>query len=104
MRKYLKRILLSIIVLLYGLALPAFAADPLPSWNDTSSKKAIVSFVKQVTTKSSPGFVPVDERIATFDNDGTLWAEQPMYFQMFFALDRHRKASHDQAALYRDGL
>ena len=88
MRKYLKRILLPIIVLLYGLALPAFAADPLPSWNDTASKKAIVSFVKQVTTKSSPGFVPVDERIATFDNDGTLWAEQPMYFQMFFALDR----------------
>ena len=63
-------------------------SDPLPSWNDTASKKAIVAFVKQVTTKSSPGFVPVPERIATFDNDGTLWAEQPMYFQMFFALDR----------------
>jgi phosphoserine phosphatase len=63
-------------------------SDPLPSWNDSASKKAIVDFVEQVTTKSSPGFVPAPERIATFDNDGTLWAEQPMYFQLFFALDR----------------
>jgi len=64
------------------------AADPLPSWNDTASKQAIVSFVEKVTQEGSPDFVPVSERIATFDNDGTLWAEQPMYFQLFFALDR----------------
>ena len=63
-------------------------SDPLPSWNDSASKKAIVYFVEQVTTKSSPRFVPAPERIATFDNDGTLWAEQPMYFQLFFAMDR----------------
>ena len=71
-----------------GLALPSFAADPLPSWNDTASKKAIVSFVEKVTKPGAPDFVPPAERIATFDQDGTLWAEQPMYFQFFFALDR----------------
>jgi phosphoglycolate phosphatase-like HAD superfamily hydrolase len=66
----------------------AFAADPLPSWNDTPAKKSIITFVDQVTTKGSPDFVPVAERIAVFDNDGTLWAEQPMYFQAFFIFDR----------------
>jgi hypothetical protein len=64
------------------------AADPLPSWNDTGPKKAIISFVEKVTKEGSPDFVPVPERIATFDNDGTLWCEQPMYFQLLFALDR----------------
>ena len=62
--------------------------DPLPSWNGTAPKKAIVAFVEKVTKEGSPDFVPVAERIATFDNDGTLWAEQPMYFQLAFALDR----------------
>jgi phosphoserine phosphatase len=66
----------------------AGAADPLPSWNDGAAKKAIVAFVENVTRERSPGFVPVAERIATFDNDGTLWAEQPMYFQALFAFDR----------------
>jgi hypothetical protein len=69
-------------------AAAAAAADPLPSWNEGASKQAIVTFVEKVTTPGSPGFVPVAERIATFDNDGTLWAEQPVYFQVFFALDR----------------
>ncbi len=63
-------------------------ADDLPSWNDTAARKAIVAFVERVTKAGSPDFVPVAERIATFDNDGTLWAEQPMYFQFLFALDR----------------
>jgi len=68
---------------------PAMAqTDPLPSWNDSAPKKAIVAFVEKVTREGSPDFVPVPERIATFDNDGTLWAEQPMYFQFLFALDR----------------
>src|SRR5262245_52608799 len=62
--------------------------DPLPSWNDGPSKEAILGFVDTVTKEGSPGFVPPAERIATFDNDGTLWAEQPMYFQLLFALDR----------------
>lgn len=64
------------------------AADPLPSWNDTASKKAIVAFVEKIIKQDSPDFVPAPERIAVFDNDGTLWAEQPMYFQLLFALDR----------------
>jgi len=68
--------------------LPSRAADPLPSWNDTATKKAIGTFVERVTKEGSPDFVPVPERIATFDNDGTLWAEQPMYFQLVFAFDR----------------
>ena len=66
----------------------AFAADPLPSWNDTAPKKAIVTFVEQVTREGSPNFVPPAERIATFDNDGTLWPEQPMYFPQIFTFDR----------------
>ena len=66
----------------------ARAADPLPSWNNGAAKKSITAFVAKVTKKGSPDFVPVTERIATFDNDGTLWAEQPMYFQLRFALDR----------------
>jgi hypothetical protein len=66
----------------------AFAADPLPSWNDGSVKKSIVEFVAKVTNPGSPDFVPAPERIAVFDNDGTLWCEQPMPVQFYFALDR----------------
>ena len=66
----------------------AQAADALGSWNDGKAKQSIVDFVKRVTTKGGKDFVPPTERIATFDNDGTLWAEQPMYFQLAFALDR----------------
>jgi phosphoglycolate phosphatase-like HAD superfamily hydrolase len=62
--------------------------DPLPSWNDTSPKQAILAFVEKVTKPGGPDFVPVGDRIATFDNDGTLWSEQPMYVQLAFALDR----------------
>ena len=63
-------------------------SDPLPSWNDGAAKSAIKTFVRAVTDKSGKSFVPEAERIATFDNDGTLWAEQPIYFQLLFALDR----------------
>jgi haloacid dehalogenase-like hydrolase len=66
----------------------AHAQDPLPSWNDGKTKQSITDFVAKVTKEGSPDFVPPPERIATFDNDGTLWCEQPMYFQLFFALDR----------------
>ncbi len=62
--------------------------DPLPSWNDGNSKKAIMNYVNDVTTEGSANFIPVSERIATFDNDGNLWSEQPAYFQLFFAIDR----------------
>jgi phosphoglycolate phosphatase-like HAD superfamily hydrolase len=64
------------------------AQGPLPSWNDGAAKKSITEFVERVTKEGSPDFVPPEERIATFDNDGTLWCEQPMYFQLLFALDR----------------
>ena len=64
------------------------AADPLPSWNEGPTKQSIVTFVEAVTTTGSPDFVPTEDRIATFDNDGTLWPEQPMYTQLAFALDR----------------
>jgi hypothetical protein len=79
------------ITVLIGLALlstVAHAQDPLPSWNDGKAKQAIVAFVAKVTKEGAPDFVPPAERIAVFDNDGTLWPEQPMYFQLLFALDR----------------
>jgi phosphoserine phosphatase len=69
----------------------AAASDlPLSSWNDTAPRKAIVAFVERVTTPGAPDFVPEPERIAVFDNDGTLWAEQPVYFQALFIIDRVR--------------
>lgn len=76
----------------------SYAADPLPSWNDTPAKQAIVAFVEKVTTEGSPDFVPPAERIATFDNDGTLWSEQPMYFQLLFALDRVKQLAPQHPA------
>ena len=62
--------------------------DPLPSWNDGPSKQAIINFVKETTYSGSESFIPAKERIVVFDNDGTLWSEQPMYFQFIFAIDR----------------
>jgi phosphoglycolate phosphatase-like HAD superfamily hydrolase len=82
------KLLVKSFLILLLLGTTAKAADPLASWNDTGPKKAIIEFVEQVTKEASPNFVPVLERIAVFDNDGTLWAEQPMYFQGLFALDR----------------
>jgi hypothetical protein len=76
------------LVLVFAAFTTALAQDPLPSWNDTAPKQAIRAFVEKVTKEGSPDFVPPAERIATFDNDGTLWAEQPIYFQFLFALDR----------------
>jgi hypothetical protein len=66
----------------------AHAQAPLPSWNDGKAKQSIVAFVEKATKEGSVDFVPPEERIATFDNDGTLWCEQPLYFQLLFALDR----------------
>jgi hypothetical protein len=69
----------------------ANAADPLPSWNEGPAKKAILEFVAAVTDKSSKDYVEPVKRIATFDNDGTLWVEYPMYTQVLFAFDRVKK-------------
>jgi phosphoglycolate phosphatase-like HAD superfamily hydrolase len=87
--------------MLVGLALIAAsgiaaAQDPLPSWNDGPTKSAIVAFVEKVTAANSPAYLPPAERIAAFDHDGTLWSEQPLYFQGYFALAqiRDRAADH----------
>jgi len=67
---------------------PEVVADPLPSWNEGTAKQSILDFVARVSDSASPDFVPAAERIATFDNDGTLWSEKPVYFQLLFAIDR----------------
>ena len=81
----MKKILLALF-LLFSFSLQA--ADVLPSWNDVKSKNEIIAYVKAVTDKNSSDFIEVKDRIATFDNDGTLWTEQPAYFQLFFIMDR----------------
>lgn len=70
--------------------MPETGCDPLPSWNDGPAKWAIMDFVARLTDEDSPDFVPAEERVATFDNDGTLWVEQPMYVQGMFVSDRVR--------------
>lgn len=82
-------------ILLFFFPLVAFSADPLPSWNDRTSKQDIINFVKAVTDKSSLDYVQPSERIAVFDNDGCLWSEQPAYFQLLFAMDRVKDMAAD---------
>jgi hypothetical protein len=85
----MKSIRLFICCFVIGLApIAARAEDPLPSWNEGAKKQAILDFVAKATKEGSPDFVALPERIAVFDNDGTLWAEQPMYVQAFFVVDR----------------
>ena len=85
----LKIVLISVLILSCGVKdKPKESGSILPSWNDGDAKSSIINFVKDVTNESSPNFVPVDERIATFDNDGCLWSEKPFYFQLVFAIDR----------------
>jgi len=81
-----------------------YNSDPLPSWNDGLSKKAIISFVNEVTDETNPNFVKPADRIATFDNDGTLWSEQPLYFQFQFALDRIKVLAPDHPEWKDDPL
>ncbi|MEO8494713.1 MAG: haloacid dehalogenase-like hydrolase, partial [Planctomycetota bacterium] len=85
-----KQILSTIYLLVILLAshLTAIAQDPLPSWNDGTAKQTVMTFVQRVTKQGTPDFVPASDRIAVFDNDGTLWAEQPIYIQLQFAIDR----------------
>jgi hypothetical protein len=78
-------VLLVTFVLLTGCA---SVQDPLPSWNEGVAKEAIITFIEKTTTPGGADFVLEEERVAVFDNDGTLWAEQPMYFQLAFVLDR----------------
>ena len=83
-----ERLIAACLLVFCSAALAIAQTDPLPSWNDGGTKRAIVDFVNRVTREGGPDFVPIARRIATFDNDGTLWAEQPVYFQFQFALDR----------------
>jgi hypothetical protein len=95
----------AISALALALAASPLLADPLPSWNDTPARAAIVAFVESVTDPAADTYVRPADRIAVFDNDGTLWAEQPVYFQLFFALDRLREmAAADPAILTSDAL
>ena len=82
-----------LLFLVVGCAAPGVLepADPLPSWNEGATKSAIVGFVESVTLEGGGGFVPPEQRIATFDNDGCLWSEKPVYFQLLFAMDRIRQ-------------
>lgn len=77
-----------VVIALFLFVPPTLAAESLPSWNEGASKTAIVAFVERVTEEGSPDFVPPSERIAVFDNDGTLWAEKPAYTQLLYAVDR----------------
>src|SRR6266436_5058244 len=90
--KSIHKALVLLAITLLGLT-TGYAQDPLPSWNDGTAKQSITEFVAKVTKEGSPDFVPPEERIATFDNDGTLWCEQPMYFQLLLALDRVKALS-----------
>lgn len=81
----------SALPLLLLLSLPALAADPLPSWNEGPNKKQIIEFVQAVTAEGSKDYVKPAERIAVFDNDGTLWTEQPAYFEVLFAFDEVKR-------------
>ncbi len=74
------------------------AAEPLTSWNDTESRDAILAFVERVTSEGSDDYLPEAERVAVFDNDGTLWGEQPAYFQLFYAIDRVKATASEHPA------
>ena len=91
MKTFLPALLLPVLAAAVSLA----AEDPLPSWKDTTPKKAILAFVGKVTNEGSADYVPEPARVATFDNDGTLWAEQPAYFQALFVLDRVKAMAPD---------
>lgn len=81
-------VLVPLVIVFWLLSVAADSSDPLPSWNEGAAKQTIIDFVERVTKLDSPDFVVAEKRIATFDNDGTLWSEKPTYFQFIFAMDR----------------
>jgi len=96
---------LALAALTCGLAAAPLAADPLPSWAETEAKSRIVDFVERVTDPASPDYVTPAARVATFDNDGNLWAEQPVYFQLIYAVERLKeRAEADPSILTSDVL
>ena len=92
---FIRHAFLALVAALVLVPADAKAADPLPSWNEGASKQSIIDFVARVTKEGGPDFVAVEDRIATFDNDGTLWVEQPMYTQFMFAIDRVKAMSNE---------
>src|SRR6476469_8400243 len=88
MRSLCHRAVFSILILAVLFGIAQAETDPLPSWNEGPTKRAILAFVQATTDRASPKFVPPEERIATFDQDGTLWVEQPIYSQVVYCLDR----------------
>lgn len=91
MKLTIPRLFLCVVIQISFAYSDGFAAEPLASWNDNGARRRIVEFVQQTTEVGSPNLMPVTERIAVFDNDGTLWGEQPVYFQAMFIFDRVRK-------------
>ena len=92
---YRQAVILIALLLMSGCLQDEKPSDPLPSWNDGAARTSIVEFVQAVSDQNGPDFVPVPERIAVFDNDGTLWSEKPMYFQLVFAIDRVKELADD---------
>jgi heat shock protein HslJ/phosphoglycolate phosphatase-like HAD superfamily hydrolase len=93
-----------LLLCLFALSSFVAAADPLPSWNDAASKKSLVAFVEKVTAQGTVDYVPVPERIAVFDNDGTLWPENPVPFQMAFALDAIKQLATQDPKIAADPM
>lgn len=79
-------------------------SDPLPSWNDGNAKQSIINYVEKVTNKASDSYIEPGDRIATFDNDGTLWTEQPTYFQFYFVMDRLKALTETNPEVANDSL
>ncbi|MBD1571999.1 haloacid dehalogenase-like hydrolase [Vibrio sp. S17_S38] len=92
--KFLRILSVVLVTVISHQVLASTEVDPLPSWNDTAAKKSIIQYVQQTTTPDSKQFIPVSDRIATFDNDGTLWAEKPVYFQLYFALEQIKEKAN----------
>ena len=86
-RRYVPLVWCLLVATFLAPLLAATPSDPLPSWNNGATKQSIIDFVGRVTKSGDADFVPEARRVAVFDNDGTLWAEQPIYFQLAFALD-----------------
>ncbi len=92
----------SFVFALFAFSTVLFAQDPLPSWKEGNVKSQLLDFINAAQDTSSDGFIAVEDRIAVFDNDGTLWSEQPMYFQMFYAADRLKKMAESDASLKQE--
>jgi hypothetical protein len=85
------------------MATPSNTNDPLRSWNDTAARRAIVGFVETVTSRDGPGYLPSEERVAVFDNDGTLWCEKPMPIELGFVLQHYAPRLEGGATVGSDG-